>query len=407
MPRLLNINNYHYRRGGADIVYLEHAALFEGLGWDCSFFAMHHPQNQECRDARYFADEIQIEHDYTPLEKAIKATQVVYSFEAQRRLRRLISDRRPDVAHAHNVYHHLSPAILPVLKRAGIPTVLTAHDLKLACPNNKMLAHGRICEACNGHRYHNVVRRRCVHGSLAASAVIAVEATVNAALGTWRDNIDRIVVPSRFLLDKLVEWGWRRERFTYVPNYVHAAACDADFKPGDYFVYFGRLSVEKGLPTLVAAAAQSGARLVLVGTGPEEGALRATVERTQARVEFAGYRSGEALHRLVRESRASILPSEWYENAPLGVLESLAMGKPVLGARIGGIPEMVREGETGWLFESGDVGQLADLMRSVAAAPDAQIERMGRLARADVEARYSRARYVDAMRALYASLGVS
>jgi len=407
MPRLLNINSYHYRRGGADVVYLEHARLFESLGWECAYFAMHHPNNLACEDSRHFVDEIQIGHDYSPLQKVVKATQVVYSLEAQRKLRRLIGERRPDVAHAHNIYHHLSPSILPELKRAGIPTVLTAHDVKLACPNNKMLADGRICEACKGHRYYNVVRRRCVHGSVAASAVIALEAAVNAALGSWRDNIDRIVVPSRFLIDKLAEWGWARDRFTYVPNYVDAGALEPAFAPGDYLVYFGRLSVEKGLPTVVSAAAASGVRVVLVGTGPIEAELRLAVERSGARVEFAGYQTGEALHRLVRGSRASILASEWYENAPLGVLESFAMGKPVIGARIGGIPEMVRDGETGWLFESGDVEQLAERMRRATDASDAEVEAMGRRARADVEDRYSKARYVDAMRALYHSLGVA
>ncbi|MFM1987073.1 MAG: hypothetical protein RJA99_30 [Pseudomonadota bacterium] len=407
MPRLLNINSYHYRRGGADVVYLEHARLFESLGWDCSYFAMHHPSNLDCPDSRYFVDEIQIGHDYSPIEKAIKATQVIYSFEAQRKLRRLIADKRPDVAHAHNIYHHLSPSILPELKRAGIPTVLTAHDVKLACPNNKMLANGRICEACRGHRYDHVVRQRCVHGSVAASAVIAMEAAVNAALGTWRKHIDRIVVPSRFLIDKLAEWGWPRDRFTYIPNYVDARSLEPRFAPGDYLVYFGRLSVEKGLPTVVAAAAESGAKVVLVGTGPIEDALRETVARTGAQVEFAGYRTGEALHRLVRESRASILASEWYENAPLGVLESFAMGKPVIGARIGGIPEMVRDGETGWLFESGRVDELAARMRTARDTPDAGIETMGRAARADVEARYARERYVESMRALYHDLGVA
>ncbi|MEI7443469.1 MAG: glycosyltransferase family 4 protein [Burkholderiales bacterium] len=407
MPRLLNINSYHYRRGGADVVYLEHARLFASLGWDCSYFAMRHPSNLECPDSRYFVDEIQIGHDYSLAEKVVKATQVIYSFEAQRQLRRLIADKRPDVAHAHNIYHHLSPSILPELKRAGIPTVLTAHDLKLACPNNKMLANGRICEACRGHRYHQVVRQRCVHGSLAASAVIAMEAVVNTSLGTWRRHIDRIVVPSRFLIDKLAEWGWPRDRFTYIPNYVDAGALEPRFEPGDYLVYFGRLSIEKGLPTVVAAAAESDSKVVLVGTGPIEDSLREAVVRTGARVEFAGYRTGDALHRLVRESRASILASEVYENAPLGVLESFAMGKPVIGSAIGGIPEMVRHGETGWLFESGHVEQLADRMRAAVQAPDTAIEAMGRAARADVEARYSRKHYIASMRALYHELGVA
>ena len=400
MPRLLNINSYHYRRGGADVVYLEHAKLFESLGWDIAYFAMHHPNNLPVADSKYFVDEIQIGQEYSLLEKVVKATQVVYSFEAQRKIRQLIADRRPDVAHLHNIYHHISPSILPVLKKAGIPTVMTAHDVKLACPNNKMLANGGVCEACKGHRYYQVVNTRCVHGSIGASAVIAAEATVNALLGSWRDNLDRIVVPSRFLVDKLVEWGWPRERFTYVPNYVDADRFEPSFTPGEYLVYFGRLSVEKGLPTLVKAAALAAVPIVLVGTGPIEDELKTLARDLGARVEFVGYQTGDALHRRIRGSRVSILASEWYENAPLGVLESFAMGKPVIGARIGGIPELVRDGETGWLFESGNIDELAGMMRAAVSASDASIESMGRRARADVETHYSRTRYVDGMRAL-------
>src|SRR5690606_33300417 len=163
MPRLLSVNSYHYRRGGADAVYFDHAELMESLGWENAYFAMHHPQNVESQWSRHFVDEIQLGHDYTLRQKVTKASKVVYSFEARRRLSGLIDEFRPDLAHLHNIYHHQSPSILPVLAQAGIPVVLTAHDLKIACPNNKMLARDGICERCKGHRYWNVIRQRCVH----------------------------------------------------------------------------------------------------------------------------------------------------------------------------------------------------------------------------------------------------
>lgn len=406
MPHLLSINSYHYRRGGADAVYLDHAALMESLGWRNTFFSMHHPENLPCEDSGHFVDEIQLGHDYTLAQKVVKATKVVYSFEARRRLRKLIADRHPDVAHVHNIYHHLSPSILSVLKEAGIPAVMTAHDLKIACPNNKMLNSSGVCERCRGGRYYQVVLNRCVHDSIAASAIVAAESTLHDWLGSYRHNLDRIIVPSRFFIEKFVEWGWDRSQFTHVPNFVDASRLEPSFEPGRYLVYFGRLAPEKGLFTLVRAAARARVPLVLVGTGPIQNELEALATSLGAEIEFAGYRTGHALHAIVRGARASVLPSEWYENAPISVLESLAMGKPAVGARIGGIPEMVRDRETGWLFESGSVEALEAALREAYDCPPQELAEMGRRGRHLVETEFSRARYLTAMLGIYAGLGV-
>lgn len=404
--RLLSINSYHYHRGGADNVYFQHAALMESLGWRNAFFSMHYPKNLETEWSRFFVDEIQFGHDYSLGEKVVKATKVIWSFEAQRRLRALLAEFRPDVAHLHNIYHHLSPSILPVLRKAGVPTVLTAHDLKIACPNNRMYNASGVCERCKGGRMHNVVRYRCVQDSLAASAIVAAEAAVNGLLRSYRDNVDRIVVPSRFFLAKFVEWGWPRAMFRYVPNWLDAARVEADPRPGDYFLYLGRLAQEKGVATLVEAAKRAGVRLAVAGDGPMRPALDALAAGAGDRIELLGFRSGDELARIVRGARAVVAPSEWYENAPLSVLEALAAGKPLIGSRIGGIPELVDEGRSGWLYPAGDVDALAGLLSKVAATPDATLAAMGREGRARVERDFGRQSYVDAMLALYAELGV-
>ena len=158
--RLLNINNYHYRRGGAEAIFFDHTALFEEIGWDVVPFAMQHEHNLPSPWSDYFVSEIEYGRQIGPLAKIQQASKVIYSFEAQNNLKRLIERARPDVAHAHNIYHHISPAIFSTLKDAGIPVVMTAHDLKLACPAYKMLRDGRICEDCKGGRIHNVVVHR-------------------------------------------------------------------------------------------------------------------------------------------------------------------------------------------------------------------------------------------------------
>src|SRR5690606_14766821 len=145
-------------------------------------------------------------------------------------------------AHVHNIYHHLSPSILSVLNELGVPAVMTAHDLKIACPNNKMLNARGICERCKGGRYFQVILNRCVLDSVAASAIVAMESSLHRWLRTYEKYLDRIVVPSRFFIDKFVEWGWNRDKFVHVPNFVDATRFEPCFEPGRHLVYFGRLA---------------------------------------------------------------------------------------------------------------------------------------------------------------------
>ncbi len=406
MSNILSVNNYHYRRGGSDVVYLEHAELMETEGWRNAFFSMHHPKNLPTLWSEYFVNEIEFGYAYSLSQKVSMASKVIYSFEAQRKLRRLIKDYRPDVAHLHCIYHHLSPAIIPVLKNEGIPIVMTVHDLKIACPAYKMLNSEGICELCNHGSVWNVIKHRCVRNSLAASAIVAVESGLHRYLDTYRKNVDRVVVPSRFFVEKFVQWGWPREKLVYVPNYVDVTKFEPQFTPGNYFLYFGRLAPEKGVGTLIRAAAKSGVLLKIVGTGPVEAELKTLAAQVGGAIEFLGYRTGSELHDLVRDSRAVVLPSEWYENAPMSVLESYALGKPVIGARIGGIPEMIVDGETGWTFESQNVENLAECLQTVIAADNSMIMSMGQVGRDYVEKNFSRKRYIEAILALYKELGV-
>lgn len=407
MPRLLSVNSYHYRRGGSDVVYFDHAALLEAAGWENAFFSMRHPKNIETPWSRYFVDEIEFGHEYTLSQKLKMAGKVIYSLEAQRKLRQLLQEYPAQLAHLHCIYHHLSPSILSVFQEAQIPVVLTAHDLKIACPAYKMLNSGGICERCKDGSYLNVVRHRCVRGSLAASAVVAVESSVHRWLGSYRKQVAKIVAPSRFFVRKFVEWGWPEGSFEYIPNYVDASQFEPDFQAGRYFLYFGRMISDKGVATLIRAAHAAAVPLKLVGTGPDEVAFQALAAELGADVEFLGYRSGADLHRWIRSARAVVLPSEIYENAPMSVLESFALGKPAIGADIGGIPEMIEPGSNGWVFPSGDVQALAERLSQVQSVSNAGLEVMGRAARAHVVENFNRQAYVDRMLSLYASLGVS
>lgn len=405
MNTLLSINNYYYYRGGADAVFLEHNRMFEAIGWSVIPFAMRHPQNLPTPWSEHFVDEIEFGSNYSLAGRLRRLPRTVYSLQARRRLDRLIRETRPDVAHGHNIYHHISPSILGLLKSRAIPTLLTLHDLKIACPAYKMLARDGICERCRGGRLHNVMLNRCIKDSAALSAVVFVEAVLHRLLGSYRDCVDLFIVPSRFYLEKFAEWGWPRSKFRHIPNFLDLERYQPAFTPGRSFLYFGRVSNEKGLPTLVRAAAAARVGLKVAGTGPELEGLRQLAAELGANVEFLGYLTGAPLHAAIREARAVVLPSEWYENAPVSVLEAYASGKPVIGARIGGIPELIREGETGITFQSGSVEALSSALLDLAGRPDSDLERMGRSGRQWVEQDFTAEQYRARMLEAYRDVG--
>lgn len=290
MPKILLVNSYHYRRGGADVVYLEQGRLLREMGWRVAEFAMRHPKNEPSEFAEHFSEEIEYGHDYSAFAKLRHATKVIYSFEAARKIRELIRRERPDVVHAHNLYHHLSPSVLHAAKQCGVPVLLTTHDLKLLCPAISMLSNSEICEECKVSGRFSVVRKRCLKGSLALSSLVFVESSLHAMSGIYRNSIDRLISPSRFFIEKFKEWGWTGAPFSHIPNFADVESLTPSFEPGNHFLYFGRLSKEKGLVTLVDAAAKSGAELWLVGVGPMEEGLRRQVEASGARVRFAASR---------------------------------------------------------------------------------------------------------------------
>lgn len=403
MPSLLSLNSYHYLRGGSETVYFNHARLFEAHGWSSSFMSMHHPENIPCEDDAYFADNI----DYgggSGQRSLGNALKIIYSLEAQRKIAALLDRKPADIAHVHSIYHHLSPSVLVELKKRGVPIVLTAHDLKLACPNNKMLTHDGVCERCKGGKIWNVAVHRCIKDSLPASAVIMVESAVHKALRLYANTVSKIIAPSRFYRAKLIEWGWPAEQIVFIPNFVELDGVQAAEPGGDYLLYFGRLAQEKGLLTLVRAAAASKVPVKLVGRGPQEEALRALIAELNAPVELLGFRSGEDLWAAVGGAKAIVLPSEWYENGPMSVIEAFARGKPLVGADIGGIPELTDSGAAGWLFKSGDVADLAQTLSTVWTSSTDTLRGMGAACRERAFKDYSADVYFGAMSSIYGDL---
>lgn len=407
MPTQISVTSYYYRRGGAEAVMLDQNELLEAAGWKIVPFAMQFGENDPSEYDEFFVEEIDFASDYSAAEKVRKVVKSVYSLEARAAIGKLIDLVHPDVVHAHNVYHHLTPAIFGAAKKKGVPVVMTVHDLKIGCPSKLMLAPDGVCERCKGGKTWNAVRQRCLKGSVALSAVAAFETSLHRALGSYRKNVDLFIVPSHFHTKKLIEWGLPEHKTRYLPNAVDVTGMRADFTPGERFVFVGRLSEEKGLATFISAVAAARVKATIVGTGPQEEELRRLVDRTGADVDFAGYVTGKPLFDIVRNARALVLPSECYENAPVVLLEAYGVGTPVLGSDLGGIPELIKNGETGLLAPAGEVEAFADALRQLQSMPDPALAELARNGRSFVETRFTKERYLDDLLSIYRELDIA
>lgn len=280
--------------------------------------------------------------------------------KAARMIEEIIRKEKPDIAHAHLLWGGIGPSIFAVLHKHGIPIVHTVHDYRMVCPAYTFRnGHGEVCERCKGGHYMECVKGRCAKGSLVQSVLMATEMYYRNKKWHPAKELDGIIYVSKFAKDKHEELDplFARTMNTVLYNFTKVGE---DFpsveKDGGYYLYYGRLSHEKGIATLVDAFSEHPElKLKVVGTGPKEDELR---QKNYPNVEFLGYKTGEELYNFVRNARFVCVPSEWYENNPMTIVEAYSMGVPVIGARIGGIPEIVDEGKTGFLFESGNVESL-------------------------------------------------
>ena len=309
----------------------------------------------------------------------------MYSFEGRRKFSALLDATKPDLVHIHNIYHQISPSILVEAKKRGLPVVMTAHDYKLIAPNYSLFHGGTICERTKPHHFWRAVVHRCVKDSFLASVLAALEMTLHRVLGLWRDGVDLIIAPSRFLQAMFIAYGVDKEKIVHIPHFIDAAAW-TPVEGGDYALYVGRLSSEKGVDVLIrAAAAAKDIPVHIVGTGPEEARLKVLVETVGAtNVVFKGFLEGEALRAEYAGARFVVVPSVWYEVFGMIVLEAYAAGKPVIASQIGGLSEVVKDGETGLYATAGDAESLVNQMQMLWSDP-ATAKEMGRTGRAWIE----------------------
>lgn len=405
--RILHVNKFVYRRGGAEGYMLDVAGIQRAAGHEVAFYGMAHPENDPTEFSSEFAPYIEMNPPPAGAAGQLRGfARMVWSTAAASGLSAVLDRFRPDVVHLHNVYHQLSPSVLAPIRRRSVPAVMTLHDYKLACPTYNFLAHGEVCEACLGGRFHNAVRRRCKDGSLAASTAAAVELTLHTMTDAY-GPVGLFLCPSHFMATKMEEAGVYTDRLRWIPHFVEAATVRPTDAQGAGVVFAGRLSAEKGVDVLIAAFARMapGVTLHIAGDGPERQKLEAlATEHAPGRVLFHGRVAKDDLHDLIRSSTVVVLPSRWYENQPMIVLEAFACGVPVVGTHLGGTPELVEPGVDGQLVAAGDPTDLAAALETFVADPARAFE-MGRKGRARVERDFAPDAHLHRLGELYAEAG--
>ena len=323
--------------------------LLRDKGHEVAVFAMDYPENVETEWSSYFPKN---------MSKVMAFTRPFGSREVKKKFRRLVEDFKPEVVHLNNVHTQLSPVMAEIAHERGIRVVWTLHDYKLLCPRYDCLKGGKdICEECFSGDKSGCMKYKCMKGSMLASMIGYRESVC------WnRERLERctdvFICPSSFMAEKMIEGGFRAEKMKVLCNFIDVEKCRRDeYDKEDYYCYVGRLSHEKGVRTLIEAANSLPYRLKIIGGGPLEAELKGIAKE---QVEFVGYKQWDEIKSLVGRARFSVIPSEWYENNPLSVIEAQCLGSPVLGARIGGIPELIEEGRTGMTFVSRSVQDLSE-----------------------------------------------
>jgi glycosyltransferase involved in cell wall biosynthesis len=400
--RILHVNKFLYRRGGAEGYLFDVAQLQRDAGHEVAFFGMAHPDNEATTYASSFPSHR--EFDPTPASAGAKlgnAGRMVWSTSAARGIDEVLAAFRPDVVHLHNVYHQLSPSILRPVARRSIPAVMTLHDYKLACPTYRFLDHGTPCEACVPRKFWNAGIKAC-NGSRTASAMAGLELGLHTLTGAYRP-VRRFVCPSRFLESKMRAGKVFPDRLRWLPNFVDVDRWSAKDAPGTGAVFAGRLSDEKGVDVAVrAVAALPTATLDVAGDGPARPSLEALATEIGVadRVRFHGRLATPGLRAVLQRAAVAVVPSRWYENQPLAVLEAFASGLPVVGTDLGGIPELIDPGVDGAIVAADDPSALADAVGPLLADPDLAFG-MGTAGRAKAERDHGPAQHLESLFRVY------
>lgn len=360
--RILIINKFLHHVGGSETYIFKVGDWLKSNGHDVQYFGMEHKDRCVGNDVNAYTSNMDF-HAKSQIHLISNSLKTIYSLESRRQIRKVLDDFKPDVCHINNFNYQLTPSILLEIRawNKNCKIIYTAHDYQLICPNHMCMNPNthQNCERCINGDFINCFKGKCVHNSSAKSLIGYLEASY------WKQRkvyeyFDWMICCSNFLKSKMDHNPLFAAKTIAMHNFIDKVEWK-DTKKENYILYFGRFSIEKGIGTLIEAAKEmQDVQFVFAGTGPLENEIKEI-----ANIKNVGFQTGEALEKLIREAKFSIYPSEWYENCPFSVMESQMYGTPVLGANIGGIPELIQVGKTGDLFVSGNKEDLKRKIHSM------------------------------------------
>lgn len=364
--KILMINKFLYPNGGSESYIFRLGEYLEKIGHEVQYFGMEHDGRCVGNNANQYTSQMDF-HNGSMLSKITYPIKTIYSSEARKKIRKVLDDFSPDVCHLNNFNYQLTPSVILEIKKWEKDTgkkckiIYTAHDYQLVCPNHmcRTVTDNVNCEACFGNKFVNCAKKKCIHGSTVKSIIGMTEAYYWNSNKVYK-NIDTIICCSNFMKSKLDSNPIFKSKTIALHNFVNPVSCGKKSEK-KYVLYFGRYAEEKGVHTLLKVCQQlPNIKFIFAGSGPLEDDLNGIKN-----VENVGFKTGNDLNELISGAAFSIYPSEWYENCPFSVMESQMFGTPVIGANIGGIPELIKNGETGELFESGNESDLAEKIQKL------------------------------------------
>lgn len=353
--RVLMVNKFLHPNGGSETYIFKLGDYLKEQGHDVEYFGMEHEGRCVGNSVNAYTSDMDF-HGGSKISKITYPLKTIYSKEARKKIRLVLESFKPDVVHINNFNFQLTPSIILEIKKwckdknKKVKIIFTAHDYQLVCPNHMMnnpVTH-KNCEKCTGGKFSNCIKGKCIHSSTAKSVIGALEGWFWKWKGVYK-YIYAFVCPSNFMKTKMDTNSLFADKTVVLHNFIDEVEW-IDTVKEEYVLYFGRFSEEKGIKTLINVCRDlPNINFVFAGTGPLEDEIKVVKN-----IKNVGFKKGKELEMLIRRARFSIYPSEWYENCPFSVMESQMYGTPVLGADIGGIPELIDEGKTGELFESGN-----------------------------------------------------
>ena len=342
--KILMVNKFLYYKGGAESYALKIGDELEKQGHEVQYFGMYSDKNIKKNNLNLYTTEM--DFHTKSIKRSLYPFKIIYSFEAKRKIKKIIEDFKPDIIHLNNINFQITPSIIEQAHKMKVPVIQTVHDYQMICPNHLLYNKNGICEKCIKGSKWNCTKYNCIHNSKVKSILGTIEAILYTKIINTYKKVSKFICPSYFMESKLLEDKKYKEKTIVMHNFIELQELNNTTKE-NYVLFFGRLSEEKGLNTFIEVCKKlPEIKFKVAGTGPLEEKLK-DIDN----IEYVGFKTGKELEDLISKARFSVYPSIWYENCPLSILESESLGTPVITANYGGMKELVENKITGILID--------------------------------------------------------